>query len=58
MELIDLHGCMIFFGVSSVVGAIFVYFVLKETSGQSLDDVGLDEKTKMDRIHAIRLNSI
>lgn len=49
---------MIFFGVSSVVGAIFVYFVLKETSGQSLDDVGLDEKTKMDRIHAIRLNSI
>lgn len=47
---------MTIFGVGCVVGAIFVYFVLEETSGKSLD-VGLDEKAKMDHIHAARLNS-
>lgn len=41
---------MTIFGVGSALGAIFVYFVLEETSGKSLDDVGFDEKMK--QIHA------
>lgn len=33
--------------VGSVVGFVFVLFVVKETSGQSLDTVGVKEKSKI-----------
>lgn len=49
LEAIDLHGCFIVYGVGSLIGFFFVLFVLKETSGQCLDDVGMEGKrTKPD----------
>lgn len=45
MEALELYGCMMIYGSGCIAGAIFVLFVLKETSGQSLDDVESDEKT-------------
>lgn len=44
LELVDLHGCFIIYGVGCIIGSIFVIFVMRETSGQSLDDVGVNEK--------------
>lgn len=44
LETIDLHGCFLVFGIGSLVGSFFVLFVLKETSGQCLDDVGVVQK--------------
>lgn len=44
---IDVHGTMIMFAILSIVGIIFVATVLNETNGQSLDDVGRDQKTKI-----------
>lgn len=58
LNIINLHGCLIIFGVGCIIGTIFVLFVLEETKGKSLDDVGLDENTKMKRVHAARLNSL
>lgn len=54
---LDLCGCMLIFGSGCLLGAIFVIFVMQETSNQSLDDVGADEQTKLDFMRA-RLNSI
>lgn len=48
LDAIDVHGCMLLFSILSMLGIIFVATVLKETNGQSLDDVGLDQKKKMD----------
>lgn len=58
LEIVDLHGCMFILGSVCVVGFFFVLFVMKETSGQSLDDIGVDEKLKIARLHATRVNSI
>lgn len=55
LETIDLHGCMGIFGTGCIIGTVFVAFVLEETKGKSLDDVGLDEKHKMAR--DTRINS-
>lgn len=44
LQIIDLHGCMLFLGVGCILSSAFVYFVLKETSGQSIDDVDTEEK--------------
>lgn len=44
LEAIDLHGCFMVYGVGSLIGFFFVLFVLKETSGQCLDDVGTEQK--------------
>ncbi|XP_055304279.1 uncharacterized protein LOC129569467 [Sitodiplosis mosellana] len=57
LGVLDLHGCMTIFGVSCVLGAIFIYFFVGETSGQSLDNVGLDEQSKLARARS-RCNSI
>lgn len=43
VELIDLHGCFLILAIASIIGFFFILFVLKETSGKSLDDVGRDE---------------
>lgn len=57
--MLDLHGCMMIYGIGSICGAIFVILVLKDTSGISLDDVGIDENTKQNQIfHVGRINSI
>lgn len=58
LEIIDLHGCFTIFGGGCIIGVLFVFFFLEETNGTSLYDVGLDEKTKQERIHAARMNSI
>lgn len=50
VELLDLHGCMLIYGIGCFVGAIFVVLVLKETSGKSLDDIGKNDNIKMDCI--------
>lgn len=54
---LDLCGCMLILGIGCLVGAIFVVFIMEETTGQSLDDVDADEQTKLDFMRA-RLNSI
>lgn len=46
LEMIGLHGCMAIFGICSMMGVVFVSFVLKETRGISLDDVGSNEQVK------------
>lgn len=44
---IDIHGVLLIYAVGCMIGFLFVLFVLKETSGQSLDDVGAEyEKEK------------
>lgn len=44
LEIIDIDGCMMIFGVGSTLGVVFVIFVMEETSGKSLDDdIGLKE---------------
>lgn len=47
LEIIDLHGCLIIFGICCLIGSSFMALVLKETSGQSLDDIAFDEKTQV-----------
>lgn len=47
LRLIDLHYCLSIYGVGCIVGFIFVLFVLDETSGQPLDDVGLNKTAKL-----------
>lgn len=46
LEIIDLHGCMLILGVGCILASIFVYFVLEETTGQSLDDISAEDKIK------------
>lgn len=58
LEIFDLDGCMFILGSGSILGFFFILFVMKETSGQSLDDVGADEKLKTNRFHVARVNSI
>lgn len=57
IEVFDLHGCMMIFCVGSVLGAIFVLFVIDETTGKCLDDVGLDEKATTEREPTTRISS-
>lgn len=40
MEMFNLYGCMMIFGIGCSIGAIFVLFILEETSNLSLDNVG------------------
>lgn len=58
LEIIDMHGCMFVFGSGCFIGYLFVFSVMEETSGQSLDGIGVEQKKKIDQIHAARLNSI
>lgn len=46
VQIVDLHVCFAIYALGCTVGFFFVLFVLKETSGQSLDDVGIDKKDK------------
>lgn len=58
LECLDLYGCMLLFGCGCFVGTAFVVFILEETTGKSLDNIETNEKTQLDSIRAIRLNSI
>lgn len=40
LELADLHGFLIIYGVGCVIALIFVICVLNETANKSIDDVG------------------
>lgn len=44
LDLFDLHGCLTVYGIGCIIGFLFVLFVLKETKGRSLDDIGVKEK--------------
>lgn len=46
LERFDLHGCLIIYAVGCIFGFFFVLFLLDETSGKSLDDVGNESKVK------------
>lgn len=44
VEMFNLYGCMMIFGIGCSIGAIFVLLVLEETSGVSLDNVGINDE--------------
>lgn len=46
LETLDLHGTFMIYGTGCVVGTIFIIFVLGDTSGTSLDDVGVKVDSK------------
>lgn len=46
INLIGLHGCLIFYGSGCAVGAVFVLYVQKETSGQSIDNAETDTQSE------------
>lgn len=48
LEIADIHGSLMIFGIASIAGAIFVLFVMEETSGQSLDDIEEENKTTVE----------
>lgn len=56
LDTIDVHGCMIMFAFLSMLGIVFVATVLNETNGQSLDDVGLNEKMNTENVRARSLS--
>lgn len=58
LESVDLHGCLSIFAAGCIIGFLFVLFIVEETNGQSLDDVGVTEKTKLEHRHKGRLDSL
>lgn len=58
VESIDVHGCLIVFGVGCTIGFLFVLLCLKETSGQSLDDVGVKQRRWQESESGERLDRI
>lgn len=54
LKSIRLYGCMSICAILCIVGTIFIAIVLKETSGQCLDNVGLDKKAKCEQIHSVQ----
>lgn len=58
LEILDLHGCLMIYAVGSFIGAMFVLFVLEETTGTSLDEVGMDENVTKNDDHSMeKLNN-
>lgn len=56
LEIVDIHGSLMIFGIASIAGAIFVLFVMEETSGQSLDDIEEENKTTMECDNKTEIN--
>lgn len=48
MELLNLYGCMMIFGMGCTVGAVFILCVLNETSGLPLDELDLNDESDTD----------
>lgn len=51
IEAIDLYGCLLVFATLCLVGFVFVLIVLQETTGNSLDDVGVADKSTTNGPH-------
>ncbi|XP_055295134.1 facilitated trehalose transporter Tret1-like [Sitodiplosis mosellana] len=45
VEELNLYGCLMIYGIGSLVGFVFILLFLDDTSGKSLDNVGAKEKT-------------
>lgn len=58
LNVLDLHVCMMIYGLSSIGATIFIFFFLKETSGQCIDGVGEDEGTKVARLRTVTTNVV
>lgn len=50
MDMIELYGCMLICCMLCIVGTLFVAIFLKETSGQSLDEVGQGERANAESV--------
>lgn len=46
LELVDLYGVLLIYGAGCLVTLGFVFVVLKETAGQSIDDIAMNGKVK------------
>lgn len=57
MWSVDLHGCFLIYGVGCLCGFFFILFILKETSGESLDDVGVNENTKDENARKVKFST-
>lgn len=49
-----MDGCLLIHGIGCIVGAVYVLF-LNDTTGESLDDIGLKEKTKERQTQTTRI---
>lgn len=49
MEVVDLYGAMLIFALGSTVGTIFAFFILQETSGICLDEIGNNNGIESDK---------
>lgn len=58
LESIDLHGCLMIYACGCFIGFIFILFALKETTGRSLDGVGVDMNAETKATPAKISNSI
>lgn len=47
LKSLDLHGCLMIYAFLCFIGFIFIFFALKETTGFSLDDIGMDQNVKI-----------
>lgn len=56
LNSIDLHGCLSIYGLGCIAGSIFILLVLKETSGECLDDVGHKPNTKIEIVPEKKLS--
>lgn len=56
LEIVDIDGTLMIFGIASFWGAIFVLFVMEETSGQSLDDIEEENKTTIESDNKTGIN--
>lgn len=58
LDMLDLHGSMLLHGICCIIGAVFLFFALEETKGETLDGIGKEERLRIERIHSLRLNSL
>lgn len=58
---VGLHGCLFIYAIGCSIGALFVLFVQKETSGQTIGDVDVicnEKATDKDGIVQIEANRL
>lgn len=46
IDTISLEGCMIIFAVNSIVGSLFIFFILDETRGKPIDTIKCEENVE------------
>lgn len=57
IEAIDLYGCLLVYSFGSTIGFVFILFVLKETTGKSLDNIGVAYKSTADGVQTENSNN-